>query len=176
MSVMIGVARGIRDKHPEARFIVPCVDRLREAQVRALAGDFPVETTIGGMYETLDAARFCLVASGTATLETALFGVPMAVVYKISGLSHWIARRLVAIPFIAMVNILAGRGIVPEFIQDDASVDKILPVALDLMEDTKARATMLADLAALRANLGGEGASLRAAEEIMTIATKAVHA
>ena len=176
MGVMVGVAQGIREKYPDARFVVPCVDAQREAQIRSLAGGFPVETSIGGMYETLDAARFCLVASGTATLETALFGVPMAVMYKISGMSHWIARRLVNVQHIAMVNILAGRGIVPEFIQHDACVEKILPTALNLIEDSTARAAMLQDLAELKRSLGGAGASQRAAEEIMTIATKGTHA
>ena len=175
MGVMVAVARGIRQRYPEARFITPCVDTVREAQVRALAGDFPLETVVGGMYEVLDAARFCLVASGTATLETALFEVPMAVLYRVSGVSHWIARRVVSISHIAMVNILAGRGIVPEFIQQDACVDQVLPAALDLIAETSARTTMRRELAKLREGLGGEGASQRAAQEIMEIATKTSH-
>jgi lipid-A-disaccharide synthase len=75
-----------------------------------------------------------------------------------------------------MVNILAGRGIVPEFIQHEACVDKILPAALDLIAESPARETMLRDLTELRASLGGDGASQRAAEEIMTVATKERHA
>ncbi|MBI5093770.1 MAG: lipid-A-disaccharide synthase [Candidatus Hydrogenedentes bacterium] len=176
MDVMIEVARGIRMRYPKARFIAPCVDHARESQVRALAGDFPVETAVGGMYEVLDAARFCLVASGTATLETALFGVPMVVMYRISGLSHWLARRLVSVAHIAMVNILAGRGIVPEFIQDEARAEIVLPAALDLIADTPARAAMLRDLTDLRAGLGGDGASRRAAEEIMNVTLKSQNA
>jgi len=170
MQPMIAVARGIRAAHPEVRFVVPCVNAAREAQVRALSGDLPIETTIGRMYEVLDAARFCLVASGTATLETALFGVPMAILYKTGRLNYWIARRLVRIPHIGLVNILAGRGIVPEFIQEQASADAILPVALELMADTPRRRQMLDDLAALRAALGGPGASMRAARAIVAVA------
>ncbi|MDQ1257351.1 MAG: Lipid-A-disaccharide synthase, partial [Candidatus Hydrogenedentes bacterium] len=79
---MLEVARGIRDAYPEARFVAPCANEARERQVRAMIGDFPLETAVGQTYEVLDAARFCLVASGTATLETALFGVPMAILYK----------------------------------------------------------------------------------------------
>ncbi|MCX5757327.1 MAG: lipid-A-disaccharide synthase, partial [Candidatus Hydrogenedentes bacterium] len=140
------------------------------AQGRALAGDFPIETSIGRMYEILDAARFCLVASGTATLETALFGVPMAILYKTGRVNYGIVRRLVRISHIGLVNILAGRGIVPEFIQKQASAEAILPIALELMADTPRRKQMLDDLAALRAALGGPGASMRAAQAIMAVA------
>lgn len=172
MTTMIDVARGIRAKHPEARFIAPCVDAARERQVRALAGDFPLETVIGKVYEVLDAARFCLVASGTATLETALFGVPMAILYKTSPLNYWIARRLVKLDHIGLANILAGRGIVPEFIQHNACFQKVLPVALELIEDTARRKQMLEDLADLRNTLGGPGASMRAAAEILAVAKR----
>lgn len=170
MQPMIDVARGIRAAYPEARFIAPCVNAAREAQVRALAGDFPLETATGRMYEVLDAARFCLVASGTATLETALFGVPMAILYKTGRLNYWIARRLVRISHIGLANILAGRGIVPEFIQEQAASDVILPVALELMADTPRRKQMLEDLTLLRAALGGSGASKRAAGAILDVA------
>jgi len=167
---MIAVARGISAVYPAARFVAPCVNAARETQVRTLAGDFPIEATIGRMYEVLDAARFCLVASGTATLETALFGVPMAILYKTGRLNYWIARRLVRISHIGLANILAGGGIVPEFIQEQASADAILPVALELMGDTPRRRQMLDDLIALRAELGGAGASMRAAEAILAVA------
>lgn len=170
MAPMIAVAKGIRAAYPGARFVVPCVNAAREAQVRALAGNFPLETAAGHMYEVLDAARFCLVASGTATLETALFGVPMAILYKTGRLNYWIARRLVRISHIGLANILAGRGIVPEFIQDQVSADAILPAALELMADTPRRRQMLDDLAALRAALGGPGASMRAAKAILDVA------
>ena len=161
---------GVERAKPDARFVTPCVNAAREAQVRAQAGDFPVETTIGRMYEVLDAACFCLVASGTATLETALFGVPMAILYKTGRMNYGIARRLVRISHIGLVNILAGRGIVPEFIQKQASAETILPIALELMADTPRRRQMLDDLAALRAALGGPGASMRAAQAIMAVA------
>lgn len=166
---MVAVARRIREAYPEARFVTPCVDAEREAQVRRLAGDFPLETVVGKAYELLGGARFCMVASGTATLETALYGVPLIILYRISPLSYRIAKRLVHIEHIGLVNILAGKGIVPEFIQDDIRPERILPVALDLIADTPARAQMQRDLADVRARLGGEGASARAAAEILGV-------
>lgn len=176
MPVMIDVARGIRESHPEARFVTPCVSKTREAQVCSLAGDFPLETAVGKTYDVLSAARFCLVASGTATLETALFGVPMAILYKTTPLNYAMAKWLVRIRHIGLANILAGREIVPEFIQGAAAHAAILPAALDLIGETPARARMLADLAELRATLGGPGASKRAACEILRLTGSAAHA
>jgi len=171
LGVMIEVAEGIRRTHPEARFVAPCVDEQRERQVHASAGRFPLQTVIGKAYEVLTAARFCLVASGTATLETALFGVPMVILYRTAPLNYWIARRLVHIEHIGLANILAGRGIVPEFIQEDASAQRILPAALELIDDTPRRTAMIRDLAEVRAKLGGPGASARAASEILKLMT-----
>ncbi len=173
--VMFEVAAGIRERHPEARFIVPCVSETRAEQVRALAGGFPAELRVGGMYDVLSRAHFCLVASGTATLETALFGVPMAILYKTSPLTYWIARMVVDIKHIGIVNILAGRGVVPEFIQHGATRETVLPAALDLIEDTPARRQMLADLKAVREGLGGAGASARAAKEIIGLLERTGH-
>jgi len=167
--VMFEVAAGIRERYPEARFVVPCVSEARAEQVRGIAGAFPAELCVGGMYDALSRARFCLVASGTATLETALFCVPMAILYKTSPATYWIARMVVNIEHIGIVNILARRGIVPEFIQHAASREAILPAALDLIGDTPARRQMLDDLHSVREGLGGMGASARAAEKMVVL-------
>lgn len=166
---MIATARRIQAAHPEARFVTPCVNAAREAQVRAIAGDFPLETVTGAMYDVLSAARCCMTASGTATLETALFGVPEVIVYRVSALSYWIAKKVVHIENIGIVNILAGRRIVPEFIQHEVGPDKLAPAMLELIEDTHARARMLEDLAALRVQLGEPGASMRAARHVLEV-------
>ena len=169
LPVMIAVARGIRERHPEARFLAPCVDAARTEQIRRLAGDFPLEVAQGETYEVLHAARFCMVASGTATVETALFGVPMVILYRVAETTYRLARAVVDIDRIGMVNILAGRRIVPEFVQHAAQPDAILPVALNLIADSPERSAMLADLAQVRKNLGNGGASARAAEAILEV-------
>jgi lipid-A-disaccharide synthase len=174
-ATMIEVARGIQEKYPEARFIVPCVDEAREAQIRHIAGEFPVEIAIGKTYEILDGARFCLVASGTATVETALFGVPMIILYRVAPITYWLARLLVRVSHIGMVNILAGKRVVPEFVQHEATAARILPVALELIAEGSARDRMLDDLRAVRDILGGPGASRRAAEEILAVTGKGAH-
>lgn len=165
--IMLEVAHGLRFRYPGARFVAPCVDEDRKRQIEALAGDFPLETVVGGTYELLSAARFCLVASGTATVETMLFGVPMVVLYKTSSVTYHLARRLASVDTIAMVNILAGRKFVPEFIQQDAVPEPILAEAVKLIDDSPERAAMIEELARVRSLLGEGGASDNAAREII---------
>jgi lipid-A-disaccharide synthase len=170
LPVMIETARVVAAQIPGARFVCPCVDTARAVQAKAIAGDFPMEIGIGNTYDVLQTARFCMVASGTATLETAWFGVPMVVLYRVTPISYLIARTLVDVDHIALVNILSQKRAVPEFIQHAARPDHIAPVALELIRDTPARATMLQDLALVRERMGPPGASRRAAEEILEIA------
>lgn len=166
---MIGVAERIRAVYPHARFLTPCVNEARATQVKAWVKDFPLEVQVSRMAEVLSRARFCLVASGTATLETALFNVPMVIMYKVGFVNYWLARWLIqGVRHIGIVNILAGREIVPEYIQQNAAPETILPKALELIADTPARAQMLADFAEVRSILGEQGASERAAGEILT--------
>ncbi len=174
LPIMIEVARAIRKRYPDARFVAPCVDDARAEQIRAIVGDFPVETAVGGMYEVLRAARFAMVASGTATVETTLFRVPMVMVYSGSAISVWLARKFVGsrINAISIANILAGRHIFPEFIQEQARVENILPHAFDLIEDTDRRRKMIEDYDMVRGMLKG-GASKAVAQEIVAMAHKA---
>ena len=172
LAPMIDVARGIEAAYPQARFMTPVVDEARAAQVKAIAGDFPLEIQSGGMYGVLSRARFCLVASGTATLETALFGVPMLILYKVSALTFWMAKFLVDIRYIGIVNILAGRGIVPEFIQGAIQPSRILPQALRLIETSPERDRMIGHLREIKSMLGDGGASRNAAREILAVLNK----
>lgn len=166
---MIAVAAGIAAEYPEARFVAPVVDEARAAQVRAIAGAFPLEIETGGMYRVLSRARFCLVASGTATLETALFQVPFMIFYRVTTVTYWLAKFLVDIRYIGIVNILAGRGIVPEFIQGAIQPARILPQALRLIASTPERTRMIDDLREIQTLLGDGGASQNAAREILAL-------
>ncbi|MBI1321135.1 MAG: lipid-A-disaccharide synthase [Candidatus Hydrogenedens sp.] len=169
LAPMLDVARRIQEHYPDARFVTPCANEKRADQIRGIAKDFPLEVMPGTMYDVLHAARFCLVASGTATLETALFGVPMIIAYRVSPLSYALARALVDIKHIGIVNILAGKGIVPEYVQGAMKPKAIAADALELIGDTPRRAAMLEDLAAVRASLGGGGASENAAREVLSM-------
>ena len=167
LPVMLDAAREIQRHHPGARFHTPCVNEARAAQIRALAGDFPLDIRVGGMYATVKATRFCLVASGTATLETALLGTPFVIVYRTNPLTFWLAKRLVRVDHIGIVNILLARRAVPERLQTDATPATLAQDALTLLPDSPQRTAMLQDFTQLRTLLGGPGASQRAATAIL---------
>jgi lipid-A-disaccharide synthase len=117
----------------------------------------------GDAYNLLGAADVAFVTSGTATLEAALVGCPMVVAYRMSALSYALARRLVKVPFIAMPNLLLGRAVVPELVQQDASAQGIAREARLLLDDGAKRTRMLEDFAEIRTILARPGAADAAA-------------
>ena len=118
----------------------------------------------GATYDALAAADCAIVASGTATVESALLGTPMVVVYRVSPTSAFVLRRMVRSPFIAMVNLIAGRRVVPELIQDQFTSAALEQEVRKLLESPAARDEMKAGLAEVRAKLGPGGAIERAAD------------
>jgi lipid-A-disaccharide synthase len=109
------------------------------------------------------AATACAVASGTATLETALFGTPLVVVYRTGRLNYALARRLVNIPRIGLPNIVAGEAVAPELLQDELTPGRLAAALAPWLDDPAARAEQGRRLAVVRERLGGPGASARAA-------------
>jgi lipid-A-disaccharide synthase len=105
--------------------------------------------------------------SGTVSLENALLGIPMIVMYKLSSFNYFLARMVVTIQYITMVNILAKKQIVPEFIQDDATPEKIAQAVISLLKDKTKRKEMRKQLLAFRTMLGTPGAAQRAARIIL---------
>ncbi|MBI5585968.1 MAG: hypothetical protein HY892_19325 [Deltaproteobacteria bacterium] len=102
-------------------------------------------------------------ASGTVTLEAALWGVPTIIVYKVSPINYWIAKRLIKVPYIGLVNWVAGKKIVSELIQDQANPEALAAEARRLLSDDDRRAALLEELARVRQKIGGPGASQRVA-------------
>lgn len=129
----------------------------------------PVRRVEGATYDALAAADCAIVASGTATVEAALLGTPMVVVYRVSPTTAAIARRIVRTSFFSMVNLMMGRQIVPELIQDDFTVDAVEAEVRRLLNSTQAREQMKCDLAEMRTKLGPGGAIERAAEIIAAL-------
>lgn len=117
-------------------------------------------------YNCLEAADFCLVASGTATLETAIMQKPFVVIYKMGLLNYLLYRPQVKLNFIGMVNIVAGKLIIPEFIQFNASPRKISSLVIDTLEDPQKIQRIKKSLAQVKSLLGSSGAGLRAAKII----------
>ncbi|MFM7842305.1 MAG: lipid-A-disaccharide synthase, partial [Nitrospira sp.] len=108
-----------------------------------------------------------LVASGTATLQAAVVGTPMVLTYRTAGLTYWLARLLVRIPWIGLANIVAGRTIVPELIQRDATPERLSAEVARLLTDPQAASAMRTELRGVRDALGTPGASRRAAEVVL---------
>jgi len=125
---------------------------------------FPIHRVEGATYDALAAADCAIVASGTATVEAALLGTPMVVIYRVAPLTAFILRRMVRTPFFAMVNLVAGKRAVPELIQDDFSPANVEREVRRLLDSPDARAEMKASLAEVRARLGPPGAIDRAAD------------
>jgi lipid-A-disaccharide synthase len=127
----------------------------RRAEIRVVAND---------TYNVIHAAEVTLVASGTATLETALLERPMVIVYRLSPVTYVVARLLVGVCHIGIPNIIAGRAVVPELVQRLATGRRIAAAATDILDDPVGRQRMVGELAAIREHLGPGGAATRAAE------------
>lgn len=127
----------------------------------------PLKIIEGQTYDGMNASDVCIVASGTATLETAIMGKPMVVAYKTSLLTYLLAKQLVKIPYIALVNVVAQKRIVAECVQFDATGAKLAEEVRNIITNETWIAEIKADLAAVRESLGGSGASKRAGEAIL---------
>ena len=126
----------------------------------------------GRTYDCLNIADFCLVASGTATLETAIMQRPFAVIYKMNLLNYLLYRPQVKVPYIGMVNIVIGKRIVPEFIQFGANPKKISEQVLEILQNPTRIGQMKHDLTQVKSLLGEKGASNRAAQIIIDFLRK----
>jgi lipid-A-disaccharide synthase len=143
-ALVIGAAKRIARARPDARFLVPLVSRAtREAFELAVwrggADAVPFTLMYGHASDALRAADIGIVASGTATLEAALARCPHVVFYRVAALTASVMRRKLLLPYVGLPNVLAGRFVVPELMQDDATPENLAQVALNLFDDTVTR-------------------------------------
>ncbi|MEI7429561.1 MAG: lipid-A-disaccharide synthase [Betaproteobacteria bacterium] len=139
-NTFIETAREISKKLPNAVFLVPLATRetrlmFESALYRCNATDLPIRMLFGHAHDAMMASDAVLVASGTATLEAALLKRPMAIVYKMASLTHKLMKRMGYLPYIGLPNILAGKFVVPEFIQDDATAQNLAQALLNYYDD-----------------------------------------
>jgi lipid-A-disaccharide synthase len=134
----------------------------------------PVRIVEGSTDEVLAASDAVITASGTATVQTALHGKPMVVVYRLSPVTYQLGRPLVRVSMFSMVNLVAGDRVVQELIQDDCTPEAVAREAVDLLTNAARVAEMKEQLAIVRERLGGAGASGRAADAILEIARRQV--
>jgi lipid-A-disaccharide synthase len=139
------------------------VDR-REVSAQVARRGMAVRVVDGDTYNVIHAADLVLVASGTATLETALLERPMVIVYRLSTFSYTLARLLVGVRFIGIPNIVRGYEIVPELVQGSATGPRIAAAARDILADASVQDRIVRELSKVRSELGSGGAAARAAE------------
>jgi len=161
----------IQQSHP-VQFVLALAPGMGKAQVAAyLRPEIPMHVIEDATYDALGAADLAIVSSGTATVEAALMDSPMIVIYRLAPVTAAIARWLVRTPVFSMVNLIAGKRVVPELIQKDFTPERVANEAIRLLDSPDARAEMRHGLANVREKLGPPGAIERAADIIAGMLT-----
>jgi lipid-A-disaccharide synthase len=163
---MAELASHWRTDRPEVQWVLPVAPTLDLAFVRAHLGGAPVTLVQGRTYAARAYADAALVASGTATLETALLGTPFAIVYKLNALTYQLARRIVKVPYFGLANVVAGREVAVELLQDDVNPERLGRELARLLDPEVAR-RIRAELGEVRGHLGEPGAAGRVAEDLL---------
>jgi lipid-A-disaccharide synthase len=165
LPIMLESAVRLR-REREVQFFCVKASTVERSDIEAFLDQNSVKIPIveEGRYDAVNAADLVWVASGTATLETALLLKPMIVMYRVSPITYGLARLLVSVDYIAMANIVAGKRIVPELVQADLNPERLLNESRSILDDTQRREGMIHNLAKVRNKLGSPGAAKRVAE------------
>ncbi|HON22943.1 MAG TPA: lipid-A-disaccharide synthase [Syntrophales bacterium] len=168
---MLRAAVLIRRELPAAQFVLPIADTLDrhdvDEMVRPYDSELAVRIVGNEIYDVLAVCDAALVASGTATLEAALIGVPMIIVYKISFFTYLMGRLFVKVSHIGLANIIAGKTVVPELVQQDVNPPRLARELLAILTEEGRKDLIKQELAGIREKLGTPGASRRAARLAM---------
>lgn len=175
LPVMLGAAIHVKEEYAEAQFILPLADTVDPQMVDRIIRAYPVSVTVvtGMIYDAVGLADMAMVASGTATMETALLETPMVIVYRISSFTAAVGRRLIRLEHIGLPNIIAGRTLVPELIQEDTNASRLADEAIKILSDRKRYDEIRKGLAEIRKKLGETGASRRAARLALNLMNQA---
>ncbi len=168
--MMLETAKWLRVRQDHLRFSVPAATPKLAVTMRAMISDAGAEEWIdlkeGGSHGLMQRAACGVIASGTATLEAAAFGLPYCLVYRMAWTTYFLGRMLVKIKHIGLVNILAGEKVVEEFIQADAEAPQVAAWVEDILSDAEKREALVRRLGEVSALLGEKGAHRRAAERV----------
>ena len=165
LPAMIDSARILTERIPNVEFIVSAAATIDRSFIESMLADqadgIDIAIETGDVQRIFDRSTLVVAASGTVTLEAAIVGVPMVVVYKVSPLSAWLGRRLIRVDYVCLVNLIADELIVPELLQEDASPETIAGKVGEILSDSTKLDRMHRDLLDLHDKLGGTGASKR---------------
>ena len=170
LPVMLSSAEILHSNRKDSYFLIPCISEEKLKAIEsyilmtcpALKGK--IKLILKRSYDVLQVADFAIVASGSATLESACMQTPFVIVYRVEWLTWLIGKMLIKVSFLGLVNIVAGRKVVPEFLQYDAEPEKIVQEVLEILENNNRLNTMKSDLMNVKETLGEVGASDRAAK------------
>ncbi|HJT22221.1 MAG TPA: lipid-A-disaccharide synthase [Nitrospira sp.] len=169
LPVLIQAAVRLTAHDPKTEFVLAQASSIDDNLLHDLLRDSPVPIKVvrEQASEAMAVSDVLLIASGTATLQAAVVGTPMVLLYKTTLPTYWLARWLIRVQWIGLVNLVAGRSIVPELIQDDATAERLSQEAWRLLDDRDASEAMKSGLRDVRQSLGEPGASRRAAEVVL---------
>jgi lipid-A-disaccharide synthase len=169
LPTLLDATAGLTHQHPGLQPLVAQAASIRDGLIEELSAGSSVKPRIikDQPSEVIAVSDLLLVASGTATLQAAVIGTPMIIAYRVNWLTYWMARMLIRIKCIGLVNIVAGHPIVPELIQHDVTAERLTKEATRLLRDSAASRQMREALRAVRESLGSPGASRRAATVVL---------
>jgi lipid-A-disaccharide synthase len=169
LPLLIQTAELLHREFPQARCILFRPEEISPDFYQPYLAQTPwIELTGDATYDTRKNLWMAISVSGTAALENMVLGIPMIIMYKLSRLTYWIARMLIRVPYVGIPNILAGKPVVPELLQDEATPENLVAAAIPLLKNTEKRQAMRQTLLSLRATLQ-DGGSARAADEILSV-------
>jgi len=159
---------------PDLQFVIPLAPgiskTLLSSQIKNIS--FPVKVVEGFAYDVMNLSELLITASGTATLEGAILGKPMIIIYKVSLLSYWVGRALIRVNHIGLVNLVAEKEIAPELIQKDVNPERIADEAFRILRDPILSRKMAESMDEVRQKLGEPGAAQRAAQIVVSLLRK----
>ena len=171
LPIMLDAADKINETHPDTVFVIPVAETIDRELIEAECEgrNFVIKLVRSNEYKQIAGSRLALVASGTATLELAIMGLPMIVLYKMNPLSYAVVKRWLTIDLISLTNIIAGKKIVPELLQEDATAESVYQEARQLLTDQNAYQKQKADLERVYQSLGSGGAAEKLCRLIVKI-------
>lgn len=171
LPAIVSAAELLQKEYTEVQFVLPLASTLGEEDILPHLKRSGISATITRqrIHDLIRGCDAIISVSGTVTLEIALIGTPMVIIYKLSPFTYQIAKRVVKIEHIGLCNIVAGRSLVKELIQEQANPEMIAAEIMKIITDTAYRTTMTSDLATIRGKLGGGGAALRTASLALEI-------
>jgi len=171
LPLMLKAASIILKESSTAQFLIVKSPQVGWEVFHPITHPFKINMKVieGQPYDCLNIADFCIVASGTATLETAIMQKPLLIIYKTSLLNYLLYRPLVRIPYIGIVNIIARKKIIPELIQFRVTPDKIAKATMEIISNQTYLQQIRNELASVKSSLGEEGAVSRAAKIIISL-------